>query len=192
MDTSFIENIFKGVNLSETEIELAINHFIKLHVAKGKIILSTGQFVPHQYYVSSGCLRSYYLDHSGKEHNMQFAVQDWWISDYASFYMGGQSILYIECIQDSDLYQISKDSMEMLYLQVPAIETFFRIKLERYFASFQKRILSGLVMSATDKYKRFVREYPQIEQVIKNFHLASYLGITTESLSRIRKELAQH
>lgn len=80
--------------------------------------------------------------------------------------------------------------MEKLYLEVPLIDTFFRIKMERFFASFQKRILSDLAMSAKDKYMKFLQTYPQIEQVIKNYHLASYLGITTESLSRIRKEIA--
>jgi len=190
MEKSFIKGIFKDVNLTDAEAELLCGKLKEMNVPKGRIILSEGESVPHQYYVHNGCLRTYFLDSSGKEHTIQFAVSDWWISDYTAFFTGEKSILYIECIQDAVIYQISKDTMEKLYQEVPLIETFFRIKMERFFASFQKRILSDLAMSASEKYTRFLKTYPKIEQSIKNYHLASYLGITTESLSRIRKELS--
>jgi CRP-like cAMP-binding protein len=190
MENNVVQEIFKDVNFTDEQAEIVVPKLKKMTVPKGRVILSAGQFVPYQYYVYSGCLRTYFLDDSGKEHTIQFAVNDWWISDYTAFFTGGQSILYIECIQDAEIYQISKESMEKLYKEVPVIETFFRVKMERFFASFQKRILSDLAMSAKDKYNRFIKTYPEIEQTIKNYHLASYLGITTESLSRIRKELA--
>ena len=190
MEKSFVKGIFKDVNLTDAEAALLCDKLKELKVPKGRIILSAGQSVPHQYYVHSGCLRTYFLDSSGKEHTIQFAVSDWWISDYTAFFTGEKSILYIECIQDAVIYQISKDTMEKLYQEVPLIETFFRIKMERFFASFQKRILSDLAMSASEKYTRSLKTYPKIEQSIKNYHLASYLGITTESLSRIRKDLS--
>jgi len=187
MENEVVKLIFKEVSLTDSDAEMISAKFKEIQVPKGRIILSAGQFVPYQYYVQSGCLRTYFLDTYGKEHTIQFAVSDWWISDYTAFFTGAQSILYIECIQNAVIYQISKESMEKLYLEVPLIETFFRIKMERFFASFQKRTLSDLAMSAKDKYNRFLQTYPQIEQMIKNYHLASYLGITTESLSRIRK-----
>ena len=96
----------------------------------------------------------------------------------------------IEVIQDAILYRISRDEKEFLYEQIPKVETFFRKKLERAFAAFQKRILSGLSLTAKERYIRFISTYPNIEKSVKNYHIASYLGITTESLSRIRKELA--
>jgi CRP-like cAMP-binding protein len=188
MENSVVKEIFREVNLSDADIEKVSPKLEVLSVPKGRILLSAGQLVPYQYYVESGCLRTYSLDSAGKEHTIQFAVKDWWISDYTAFFSGGRSIFYIECIQDAVIYQISKESMEELYLEVPLIGTFFRIKMERFFASFQKRILSDLAMPAKDKYEKFLQNYPQIEQTIKNYHLASYLGITTESLSRIRKE----
>jgi CRP-like cAMP-binding protein len=100
-------------------------------------------------------------------------------------------MFYIDCIQNAVIYKISKTSMEELYREVPQIETFFRIKMERFFGSFQRRIMSDLAMSAKEKYLTFLNTYGQIESQIRNYHLASYLGITTESLSRIRKEIAQ-
>lgn len=190
MENAIIKKIFKEVNLTDADAETVSAKFKEIRVPKGRIILSAGQFVPHQYHVHSGCLRTYFLDSSGKEHTIQFAVNDWWISDYTAFFSGGKSMFYIDCIHDAIIYQISKESMEELYLEVPLIETFFRIKMERFFSTYQKRILSDLAMSAKDKYLRFLQTYPQIEQTIKNYHLASYLGITTESLSRIRKELS--
>jgi CRP-like cAMP-binding protein len=191
MQTSIISEIFKGITFSQTEQEIVESKFQKIVVAKGDTILSAGQLVPYQYYVHTGCLRTFFIDASGKEHTIQFAINDWWISDYTAFFTGGRSILFIECVNDATIYRISKESMEQLYLEVRSIETFFRIKMERFFASFQLRILSDLALSAKEKYKKFIETYPNIEKNIKNYHIASYLGITTESLSRVRRDLAQ-
>ena len=122
---------------------------------------------------------------------MQFAIEDWWISDYTAFFSSTNAIMNIECIQNAELFQISKESMESLFLEIPQLETFFRKKMERAFASFQKRILASLAQPARERYLSFVTTYPNIEQSVKNYHIASYLGITTESLSRIRKENAK-
>ena len=87
------------------------------------------------------------------------------------------------------MYRLSREDKEYLYAQIPKIESFFRKKLERAFAAFQKRILAELSQTAADRYNSFISAYPNIEKSVKNYHIASYLGITTESLSRIRKEL---
>ena len=190
MEDSIVKEIFKIVSLTNEDVVTVSAKLKEINVPKGRLLIDAGQLVPYQYYVYSGCLRTYYLDNSGKEHTIQFAVKDWWISDYTAFFTGGRAMFCIECIQDAVIYQLSKDSMETLYLEVPLIETFFRKKMERFFSTFQKRILSDLAMPAKEKYMRFLEAYPEIEQLIKNYHLASYLGITTESLSRIRKELS--
>ncbi|WP_343632905.1 Crp/Fnr family transcriptional regulator [Fluviicola sp.] len=190
MQTIPVSTIFQGTGLSTGEMALIETVFEEIRVKKGDVILHAGQLVPSQYYVFNGCLRTYYLTEGGKDITIQFAISDWWISDYTVFFTGGKALLNIECVQDAVIYKISKDSMEALYPQIPQIESFFRIKMERFFASFQKRILSNLAMSAKEKYKTFLKTYPNIEASIKNYHLASYLGITPESLSRLRAELA--
>ena len=96
----------------------------------------------------------------------------------------------IEVLKDATLYKLSHSDKEYLYAQIPKIESFFRKKLERAFAAFQKRILRNLSQSASERYVSFITNYPDIEKNVKNYHIASYLGITTESLSRIRKELS--
>lgn len=186
-----IHNIFSNAELSEEQLAIIENRLKYVSVDKGELLLRESQPVPNQYYVLKGCLRTYHIDNTGKEHTIQFAINDWWISDYTAFFTGGVSSLNIECIQDAELVVLSRESMEKLYTEVPAVETYFRIKMERFFASFQKRILSNLSSTAKERYIGFINTYPNIEALVKNYHIASYLGITTESLSRIRKEMAR-
>lgn len=186
-----IQDIFKGIDFSAEEADIVEKRFEEIIVKKGDVLLTPGQFVPYQYFVFDGCLRTYFITETGKEFTLQFAVRDWWISDYTAFFTGEKSIFYIDCVKDAVIYKVSKESMEALYKEVPRIETFFRVKMERFFGSYQKRILSDLALTAEEKYVRFVKSYPNIEKHIKNYHLASYLGITTESLSRVRSELGK-
>ena len=190
-ENSIISEIFKGFFFSEKEGNSIEGKLKKLNLKKGITLLKVDETVINQYYVYSGCLRTYFIDKSGKEHTLQFAINDWWISDYTAFFNTTKAIMYIETIQDATLYKISRKNMEDLFLEIPQLETFFRKKMEKAFTSFQKRILSSLAQSAKERYLTFINAYPNIEQSVKNYHIASYLGITTESLSRIRKELAQ-
>ncbi|MGS2726786.1 Crp/Fnr family transcriptional regulator [Psychroserpens sp. BH13MA-6] len=191
-DNSKINMIFKDILFSEREIKIIEKVFERVHHKKGEMILLAGDTVHEQYYILSGCLRSFYIDPSGKEYTVQFGVRDWWMSDYTAFFSKTKAVLNIEVIQDAVMYKFRKKDKEYLYSEIPKIETFFRIKLEKAFAAFQKRIIAGLSQTATERYINFMNTYPNIERQVKNYHIASYLGITTESLSRIRKELITH
>lgn len=190
IEKSIISEIFKDISFTLEEVNFIQNSFEKVTLKKGEILLKSNETVFDQYYVYSGCLRTFFIDATGKEHTLQFAINDWWISDYTAFFTTTKSILNIEVIQDATLYKVSKKSLENLYAKIPELETFYRKKMERAFSSFQKRILASLALSAKERYVFFINTYPNIEQSVKNYHIASYLGITTESLSRIRKELA--
>ncbi|NRD22892.1 Crp/Fnr family transcriptional regulator [Winogradskyella litoriviva] len=190
-NNSVIKEIFKDLNFNNDEIKIIASVFKKLTVKKGTILLNANDIVDKQYYILNGCLRAFHIDAHGKEHTIQFGVKDWWISDYTAFFSEGKAILTIEALQDSTLYCISKEGKDELYDRIPKIDKFFRIKLERAFATFQKRILSNLAKPAIERYIDFITTYPNIEKSVKNYHIASYLGITTESLSRIRKELSK-
>lgn len=182
--------IFKGLDLSKEEFDLISSKFEQVSYRKGDIILKIGEEVPYQYYVEDGCLRTFFEDKKGKEHTLQFAVKDWWISDYTAFINSRVAIMNIECIQDVILHRMTYEQLESIYREVPKVESFFRRKLERAFASFQNRILSNLADSAQERYLSFLKTYPEVDRNVKNYHIASYLGITTETLSRIRKRLA--
>ena len=192
IENSIISEIFKEISFSKKEENLIENKLKKLDLKKGVTILKADDKVLNQYYVYNGCLRTYFIDKSGKEHTLQFAINDWWISDYTAFFTTTKAVMYIETIEEATIYQISKKSMEDLFIEIPQLETFFRKKMERAFASFQKRILASLAQSAKERYVSFISTYPNIEQAVKNYHIASYLGITTESLSRIRKEISDN
>ncbi len=190
IENSIISEIFKDIAFSKKEENLIENKLKKLNLKKGVTILKADDKVISQYYVYNGCLRTYFIDKSGKEHTLQFAINDWWISDYTAFFTTTKAVMYIETIEEATIYKISKKSMEDLFIEIPQLETFFRKKMEKAFASFQKRILASLAQSAKERYVSFISTYPNIEQSVKNYHIASYLGITTETLSRIRKEIS--
>lgn len=192
IENAIISEIFKDISFSKKEENLIEDKLKKLNLKKGVTILKADDKVISQYYVYDGCLRTYFIDKSGKEHTLQFAINDWWISDYTAFFTATKAVLYIETIEEATIYKISKKSMEDLFIEIPQLETFFRKKMEKAFASFQKRILASLAQSAKERYVSFISTYPNIEQSVKNYHIASYLGITTETLSRIRKEISHN
>ncbi len=181
--------VFKGSAFSQEELQRIAAAFVHVELKKGDKVLSQGDTVLYTHFVASGCLRSYFIDKTGKEHTLQFAVQDWWISDYTAFFTAGKAQMYIECIQEARIYKLSRKNMLRLYTEIPPFESFFRKKLEGRFTALQKRVLGNLSLSAKDRYLSFLKTYPNIEPYVKNYHIASFLGITTESLSRIRKDL---
>ena len=186
-NNSIALEIFKNISLSKKEIDFIDSKFEKISLTKGDVLLCSDTQVTNQYYVFSGCLRSFFVNSLGKDHTTQFAVKDWWISDYISFFTEEKSVMTIECLQDAEIYRLSRKDMNSLCEDIPKIETFFRNKMEKAFTSFQKRILEYLSITAKERYIKFITTYPEIEQCVKNYHIDSYLGITTESLSRIRK-----
>ncbi len=191
MEDAILAELFKEADFSVEELRTIGSLLKRVNLKKGDVLLSEGDTVLYTHFVYSGCLRTYFLDDAGKEHTLQFAIRDWWISDYTAFFTGDKALTNIECIQHATIYKLSRKHMEQLYLDIPAFETFFRKKLERRFMALQKRILGNLAQPAKDRYLSFVENYPDIQQSVKNYHIASFLGITTESLSRIRKELAR-
>ena len=155
-DNSKIKEIFKDLFFSDDQIKIIESVFYKVEYKKGEIILEANDVVDYQYYILKGCLRSFHIDKHAKEHTVQFGIKDWWISDYTAFFSNSKAIMTIEVIQDAILYRISGKDKNMLYHKIPKIETFFRIKLERAFAAFQKRILSNLSQTATERYLDFI------------------------------------
>ena len=188
---AIILEIFKNTTFTEDELQLIASKLKKINLKKKTFLLKAGEEVKYINYVHKGCLRTYFIDLSGKEHTLQFAIKGWWISDYIALFGRGEnkSVSYIECIEEATLYKISKKDFDYLCKEIPKIGYFHIRNLESAFSTFQKRILENLTLSAKERYLSFVKTYPNIEQSVKNYHIASYLGITTESLSRIRKEI---
>lgn len=160
-------------------------------VAKGDLLIQAGQMVNKTYFVLSGSLRSFCTDQEGKEHTLQFAIKDWWISDFTAIYTHVPASLTVECIADSTVIEFNARELEEIYNRFPEFEPYQRKNLERHIVSLNKRILNQMQLTALARYQLFLEQYPDIEKSISNYHIASYLGITQQSLSRVRAEMAK-
>jgi CRP-like cAMP-binding protein len=178
----------KNISISsEIENELKKN-IVEKNLVKGELILADDSMKKEHIFVVSGCLRSFYKTENGKEHTIQFAVKNWWISDYMTLYSNEKSIVSIESLTYSKVLIISNDKLEEFYKKFPDFEVFQRKNFEKRIAALQRRILNLLALTAAEKYIQFINNYEVFEKVIPNYQIASFLGITPQSLSRIRKE----
>lgn len=183
-----IEKIKSSIHLSSEAEEYLFSISREKMVPKGSILIRQGQTVNKIYFVTDGCLRSYCTDKNGKEHTLLFAIKNWWISDYIAIHNNEYATLTVECLTESTVIEFNAKELNGILTRFPEYEPFQRYILERHVVSLQKRILNQLQLSASERYDLFLAQYPDIEQHTRNYHIASYLGITQESLSRIRVE----
>lgn len=180
--------IKNSISLSSEAKEHIFSISKERKLVKGEFLINQGQIVKNTYFVTNGCLRSYCIDKNGKEHTLQFAIKNWWISDFIAIYNNELATLTVECITDSTVIEFEAEKLETIHALFPEFEAFQRKNLERHVVSLHKRILNQLQLSAQERYDLFLEQYPDIEQYTPNYHIASYLGITQQSLSRIRVE----
>ena len=188
---NLIHKIKNSISLSAQAEEYIYSISTEKTVSKGEILIREGQTVNKTFFVTQGSLRSFCVDKEGKEHTLQFAIRDWWISDFIAIYGNKPASLTVECISDSSVIEFNAQKLNEIYLQFPELEAFQRKNLERHVVSLHKRILNQLQLTALERYNLFLEQYPNIEQHVPNYHIASYLGITQQSLSRIRVQKAK-
>ncbi|MGA8852855.1 MAG: Crp/Fnr family transcriptional regulator [Christiangramia sp.] len=189
MAAQIIDHISREIELSEEEKNEFLSILSEVFIPKKEFLIVPNQKIENEYYVVEGCLKAYYLDEQGDKHIIQFAIEDWWISDFEAFFKNQPSKLYVEALEDSRLLALDHNSLEILYSRIPKFERFFRLKITNAFVALRERILSSLQKSNTELYLEFCETYPDIEKRVQNYHIANYLGMKPESLSRIRKEL---
>lgn len=192
MEFDFIlKNICKHVTLEKDEI----THFTSLLkikvVSKKKFLLQEGEACTTIYYVQSGILRAYCHDKDHNERVIMFAVQDWWITDIQGFSTGNPAIVNIEAIEDSVVLELKKKDLDQLYIDVPKFERVFRILMQNSYIREQLRTTQNLTLTAEERYNNFVAKYPHVYQRVPLKQIASYLGITPEFLSVIRKKKSE-
>ncbi len=189
---SLISNINSIQSLSTEAEGYLVSISKEMSAPKGKVLIRQGQTVDKIYFVTDGCLRSYCTDKNGKEHTLQFAVKDWWISDYIAIYGNEEASLTVECLTESSIIEFSAEELNGIFTRFPEFESFQRKILERHVVSLQKRILNQLQLPAAERYELFLEQYGDVDRYAANYHIASYLGVTAESLSRIRVKKAQN
>ena len=178
-------------SFSAEELVFMRTLFLPRRLAAGDFLQRGGDAARHAAFVARGCLRSFVIDAKGKEHIVQFAPETWWLADSNSLNTGGPSQYFIDAIEDSELLLIDGPSHEGLLARVAAFGIAFRTGVQRHSAAKDERIVSTLSASAEERYLQFLATYPSIVRRVPQSMLASYLGITPETLSRIRKNLSR-
>ncbi|MCB0847095.1 MAG: Crp/Fnr family transcriptional regulator [Bacteroidetes bacterium] len=188
---SLISYFSSHLPLNEKEIAILKTVFKEKKLRRRQFLLQEGDVCKHNSYVVEGCLRMYMVDENGKEHNLQFAVENWWLIDMGSFYSGEPSRLNIEAMEHSTILQIGKEDQFDLFVNYPKFNRIFRVLAENALISCQRRVLQNISSTAEERYLDFEKRYPQLFNRISNVQIASYLGVTPEFLSTIRKRLSQ-
>lgn len=179
----------KHIAFSEAENAKIMSCFHEKHLAKKEFFLEAGTIPKYEAYVSKGLLRQYVLDANGKEQTIYFAVADWWVSDINAFLNQQPATITIQALEDSELLIISKQDKVKLFDEIPKMERLFRIMTQKSHAALQQRMVDNLVKTADQRYVDYITKYPHIASRLNNLQIASYLGISHEFLSKIKKRL---
>jgi CRP-like cAMP-binding protein len=174
--------------LTDDEKQLIASKFQPRLYRKRQFILQEGDVCNIFNFVVSGCLRMYKIDESGTTHIIQFATENWWISDLGSFYAMKPSEMNIEAVEDTTVLQIKHSELLDLYVNAPKFDRLFRVLVENSLIGMQQRLLQNISSDARVRYESFLKQYPNLANRIPNTYIASYLGITPEFLSKIRNE----
>jgi len=178
-------------SFSEEEMTLVETQFKPATLRSGDFLQRAGAIATHAAFVARGCLRTYVIDSSGKEHVVQFAPETWWVADNVSLMSGTPSDYFIDAIEDSDLLLIDSRSHELIVEKIPGYASALRKGLQRHAAAKDERIVISISASAHDRYVRFLQTYPSLATRVPQWMLASYLGVSPETVSRIRARLAR-
>ena len=180
------------IKLTEEEKKLSPGFFTPKKIRKKQYLLQEGDVCKYVAFVEKGLLRSYKVDDKGHEHITQFAFEGWWISDQLSFLTGEPSEYNIDALEDAELLLLSRQAEEQMLERIPKFERFFRILLQNNLIATQKRLVSSLSQTAEERYSELIAACPEtMPNRIPQHMLASFLGITPETLSRIRRQISE-
>jgi CRP-like cAMP-binding protein len=183
--TSYVE---RHIVLTTEEKAYFVSLLRVVRVRRKQCIVQPEFVCRYRSYLVKGAMRGYLLGTNGQEHTISLAIEDWWISDFNSYIFQQPATLFVEALEDTVLIQIDYNAEQMLLEAIPTFEKLFRIITQRSFAFLQQRVLSNLSKSAEERYYEFVEKYPAIARRFPQYILASYLGFSTEMLSRIRNK----
>ncbi|MBB1541663.1 MAG: Crp/Fnr family transcriptional regulator [Flavobacteriaceae bacterium] len=179
------QHIEKIVSLTDEEFDFVKSKFHLTEIKKHQFLIREGERVPYDFLVVQGLLKSSLHTENGKQHILQFAMEDWWITDYQAYLNGTKATLNVDSLEDSKLLAISSDDLESMCKKLPKMEYFFRKKSNRGYAALHQRVLCLLSSDAQSRFDQFLKQYPKILQRLPKYLIASYLGVSRETLSRL-------
>jgi CRP-like cAMP-binding protein len=185
--SGFITHIRHYVELSEQDIAIIEKYVEPLELKRREFLVTEGQVCRCNYFVEKGCLRMFYINGKMVEQTTQFALENWWLSDYFSFAKQTPSLYAIQAIEKSLVIAIDSKRQDELFAEVPQLGSYFRIMMQRALAASQLRVKLIYEFSKEEMYTHFVTSYPQFFQRVPQYMIASYLGLTPEYLSELRK-----
>ncbi|SFD48106.1 Crp/Fnr family transcriptional regulator [Flavobacterium phragmitis] len=186
------EHVSKIVTLTDEQFEYFFSHFKTETYKKGQTIISEGQQVDKEYFVVSGCLKSFYVNDEVKMYILQFAMSTWWASDYAALYNKTKATINVDCISDVEILSLSNNDREKICKEIHEVEHFFRWRTNRGFVASQKRLLSFMNNDTKTRYEELLVLYPALYNTVPKHLIAAYLGVSRETLSRLYNASKPH
>jgi CRP-like cAMP-binding protein len=184
------EKVSENIVITQDEFAFCKTLFLPKKLRKRQFLLQEGDVNKYMAFVEKGILRTYTVDDKGAEHILQFALEGWWLADLYSFENNEPSAFNIEALENCELLLITNPSWETLLQKIPAFERYFRILVQNNLIATQRRLIGALSESAEEQYVKLLNTYPDCVQRVPQHMIASYLGITRETLSRIRNQKA--
>ncbi len=184
-------HIKKDIKLTESEEHYLQSKVVQRTFLKGQYILQAGDVCKNQTFIYSGKVRTFYLDNNGNEHIIAFGIENWWVGDICSFVTQTPAEFNTQCLEKTTVVQISYEDMEQLYDEIPKLERYFRIIIQTAYGNMSKRVIRNHSMTAKERYLLFINSFPETAQRVPQYMIASYLGITKEFLSNIRKQISE-
>jgi len=184
MSTALRRHFEQITPLTDQEFDYILSHFTTKKLKKHQYLLQAGDLIQNDHFVTKGLLKATHTDHDGKEHIMQFAMEDWWITDFQAYFTQTVATLNIDCAEDTEVLCLSLTNREKICADMHKIEHFFRKKSNMGYIALQRRILSLLNSNAKQRYEELLAQYPALFQRVPKTLIASYLGVSRETLSR--------
>lgn len=179
------EHVAKIAKLTDEEFDNFFARFQLQSFKKGQTIISVGDKVTHEYFVLSGCLKTFYINDDIKMYILQFAMPTWWASDFNALYSGSKATVSLDCVTDAQVLRISNTDREEICSQVHQVEHFFRWRTNKGYVASQKRLLSMMNNDVRHRYEELLTQYPELLNIVPKQLIAAYLGVSRETLSRL-------
>ncbi len=189
--STLLNHIKELVPINTQEEKLIEESFKQIQLDRKAYLLKKGDLSNHMRFIAEGCLKAFSVDEHGNEHILQFGVSGWWVNDLYAYLTKKPSTFFIQAITKSTVLQIHRDRLNKLYDEVPMMDRFFRIKTQNGYVALQERTIRNMSESAENRYLEFVKRYREMEQQIPQYMIASYLGVTPEHLSALRKKMSE-